>query len=107
MSFQVGMAKGKFQGVMTPTTPSGTRTDIAHLSGISLGVVTPCMRRPSPAAWKAMSMPSCTSPPASASTLPISRVIARARSCLRARMISPARNTISARRGAGVRRQAA
>ena len=50
ISFQDGIANGKFQGVMTPTTPIGARTDIAHLLGISLGVVTPYMRRPSPAA---------------------------------------------------------
>ncbi len=50
MSFQEGIANGKFHGVMTPTTPIGTRADIAHLSRISLGVVTPYMRRPSPAA---------------------------------------------------------
>jgi len=54
-----------------------------------------------------MSMPSCTSPRVSMRIFPISRVIARASSSLRARMISPARNTISARRGAGVRRQVA
>jgi hypothetical protein len=56
--FQVGTAKGKFHGVITPTTPTGTRVDIAHLLGISLGVVTPNMRRPSPAARYAMSTPS-------------------------------------------------
>ncbi len=50
ISFQLGIANGKFQGVITPATPIGERTDIAHLSGISLGVVTPYMRRPSPAA---------------------------------------------------------
>jgi len=50
MSFHDGIAKGKFHGVTTPTTPIGARTDIAHLLGISLGVVTPYMRRPSPAA---------------------------------------------------------
>ena len=53
-----------------------------------------------------MSMPSCTSPRVSTRILPISRVIARARSSLRARMSSPARKTISARLGAGVSRQA-
>ena len=50
MIFQVGIANGKFHGVMKPHTPIGERTDIAHLFGISLGVVTPYMRRPSPAA---------------------------------------------------------
>jgi hypothetical protein len=51
-----------------------------------------------------MSMPSCTSPRVSIRILPISRVIDRANSSLRARMISPARKTISARLGAGVNR---
>src|SRR5262249_56893264 len=50
ISFQEGIANGKFQGVITPTAPIGARIDIAHLLGISLGVVTPYMRRPSPAA---------------------------------------------------------
>ena len=39
--FHVGTANGKFHAVITPTTPTGTRTLIAHLLGISLGVVTP------------------------------------------------------------------
>jgi len=39
--FHVGTANGKFHAVITPTTPIGTRTLIAHLFGISLGVVTP------------------------------------------------------------------
>src|SRR5262249_61566874 len=49
ISFQEGIANGKFQGVITPATPIGLRTDIAPLFGISLGAVTPYMRRPSPA----------------------------------------------------------
>ena len=48
-SFQLGMAMGKFHGVMRPTTPTGMRTLMANLSGSSLGVVTPKSRRPSPA----------------------------------------------------------
>src|SRR5262249_3968972 len=47
--FQDGIAIGKFQGVMTPQTPSGWRTDIANLSRNSEGTVWPYMRRPSPA----------------------------------------------------------
>src|SRR2546427_531916 len=43
------MATGKFHGVMTPTTPSGARTQYAALWGISLGAVEPCRRRPAPA----------------------------------------------------------
>ncbi len=48
-SFQPGIAIGKFQGVMMPTTPIGLRIAIANLSGISDGTVWPNRRRPSPA----------------------------------------------------------
>ena len=47
--FQHGMAIGKFQGVMSPATPMGSRMLIAHLSGSSEGTVSPNSRRPSPA----------------------------------------------------------
>ena len=47
--FQAGMAMGKFHGVMRPATPIGSRTLMAHLSGSSLGTVSPKRRRPSPA----------------------------------------------------------
>ena len=47
--FQLGMAMGKFHGVIAPTTPTGWRTLIWNLSGISDGVVWPKRRRPSPA----------------------------------------------------------
>ena len=63
---------------MIPAIPIGWRMLIAHLSGSSDGVVSPNIRRPSPAIRYAMSMPSWTSPRASDRTLPISRVIARA-----------------------------
>ena len=85
--FQQGIATGKFQGVMSPATPSGSRMLIAHLSGSSDGTVSPKSRLPSPAMRKAMSMPSWTSPRASAMTLPISALIACAtRSLFSARM---------------------
>ena len=48
-SFQPGIATGKFQGVISPTTPIGRRMAMANLSGISDGTVMPNMRRPSPA----------------------------------------------------------
>ena len=47
--FQVGIAIGKFHGVITPTTPTGIRTLIWNLSGSSRRVVWPKRRRPSPA----------------------------------------------------------
>ena len=43
------MAIGKFQGVITPTTPIGMRMLMLNLSGSSDGVVWPKRRRPSPA----------------------------------------------------------
>ena len=47
--FHEGIAIGKFQGVIRPAMPTGCRTDIWNLSGISDGVVWPNCRRPSPA----------------------------------------------------------
>ena len=41
MSFHEGIAIGKFHGVIKPQTPTGWRTHIANLSGISAGVVKP------------------------------------------------------------------
>ncbi len=46
--FHDGIAIGKFQGVITPTTPIGMRTDMLNLSRSSDGVVWPNRRRPSP-----------------------------------------------------------
>ena len=46
--FQDGMAIGKFQGVIAPTTPTGILTDIWNLSRSSEGVVWPNRRLPSP-----------------------------------------------------------
>jgi hypothetical protein len=103
IDFQHGIAIGKFQGVMIPATPIGWRIDIAHLSGSSLGTVSPTIRRPSPAIRNAMSMPSWTSPRASAMTLPISRLIAWLRRSLCSAISAPKRYRISPRLGAGVR----
>ena len=49
MIFHDGIAIGKFHGVIIPTTPSGSRTDIANLLGSSDGTVWPKSLRPSPA----------------------------------------------------------
>ena len=46
--FQEGIAIGKFQGVITPTTPIGWRMLMLNLSRSSEGVVWPKSRRPSP-----------------------------------------------------------
>ena len=49
ISFQDGIATGKFHGVIAPTTPIGWRTLMFHLSRSSDGVVWPKRRLPSPA----------------------------------------------------------
>ena len=105
--FQVGMARGKFQGVMQPMTPSGSRRVSAALFLSSEGTVSPKGRRPKPAAYLPMSIASWTSPRASLRTLPISWVISRASSSFRCSIRRPARRMISPRAGAGVRRQPA
>ena len=47
--FQEGMAMGKFQGVMSPATPTGMRTESWNLLASSEGLLWPNCRRPSPA----------------------------------------------------------
>src|SRR6185369_7839195 len=49
ISFHEGIAIGKLKGVIKPHIPTGWRTHIANLFGISAGVVNPWRRRPSPA----------------------------------------------------------
>ena len=103
--FQDGTAIGKFQAVIMPQTPIGWRSDIANLSRSSDGTVWPYMRRPSPAINCAMSTASCTSPRVSSRIFPISRVIVCASASLRSDNIWAALYKISARFGAGTRRQ--
>ena len=105
MIFQDGIAIGKFHGVMIAATPIGWRTDIANLSRSSDGTVWPYCRRPSPAMKNVMSIASWTSPRVSSRTLPISRVMSRASASLRSAINWAARNSSSARRGAGTSRQ--
>ena len=105
IAFHIGMAMGKFQGVMSPATPMGSRMLMAHLSGSSEGTVSPNSRRPSPAIRNAISMASWTSPRASSRTLPISAVMADARRSLCCASSAPKAYRISPRRGAGVARQ--
>src|SRR5215207_3623005 len=47
--FQIGMATGKFQGVTHATTPSGCLIVYAKFKGSSEGIVSPFIRRDSPA----------------------------------------------------------
>src|SRR6188508_554959 len=60
--FQMGMATGKFQGVTQATTPSGCLIVYAKLSGSSEGIVSPFMRRDSPAQNSATLIERCSSP---------------------------------------------
>ena len=101
-SFHVGIAIGKFHGVMSPTMPIGWRTVSESLRGSSEGTVSPTGARDWPAMKKAKSMPSCTSPRASLSVLPISRVISRASSSFSRSSARPMRRSRSPRRGMGV-----
>ena len=48
-SFHAGMALGKFQGVMSPTTPIGLRSANMCTRSRSEGTSMPGMREPSPA----------------------------------------------------------
>ena len=48
-SFQAGMALGKFQGVIRPTTPMGLRRANMWTRSRSLGTSMPGRREPSPA----------------------------------------------------------
>ena len=56
--FHAGIAIGKFQGVISPTSPTGSRIVMHILSGSSDGTVFPNIRRPSPAAYSKKSMTS-------------------------------------------------
>ncbi len=88
--------------MIIPITPIGRNTVMQNLSFNSEVVVSPNIRRPSPAAYRVISMASWTSPRVSARTLPISMVIRAARSSLRSSSIRAALNSTSARPGGGV-----
>ena len=103
-TFHAGSAQGKFQGVMTATTPSGCRIVHRRVVGISDGRVLPPRRNPSPEYHSSRLMPFSTSPRASPSTLPSSRVSSRASASSRDRAISAARASTRPRSGGGVAR---
>ncbi len=104
--FQDGMATGKFHGVIIPTTPTGCRVVQAILSASSEGTRLPHRGPALPGDEAAMSMASCTSPPASMRTLPASRLTSSASSALRAASTSAAAAITSARAGTGTSAQA-
>ena len=70
------MATGKFQGVISETTPSGSRSVKHSVLGTSLCTASPHSRQPSPAMNSTTFIDLTDSPRASAMDLPSSRVIA-------------------------------
>jgi hypothetical protein len=87
-TLRVIMAIGKFQGVIAAHTPIGCFITITRRSGIQLGMTSPYVRLPSSANHSMNEAPYTTSPRASASGLPCSLVISRARSSACARIRS-------------------
>ena len=75
-----GTMTGKLNGVMPATTPSGWRSECESTPEDTDGVASPLSRWPRPQANSTTSRPRVTSPVASESTLPCSRVISAARS---------------------------
>src|SRR5258708_2240746 len=104
--FQTGIETGKFQGAIAATTPRGCLSVYAKFFGSSLGRVSPPTRRPSPAMNSRMLMDFWTSPSASFSVLPSSRVIKRASSSFCCSINAAAFAITRLRTGAGVSRQA-
>src|SRR6185503_1658078 len=72
--FQIGIATGKFQGVTHATTPIGCLIVYAKFKGSSEGIVSPFIRRDSPAQNSATLIERCNSPRDSAIVLPSSCV---------------------------------
>ena len=77
-----GTMIGKLNGVMPATTPSGIRMLCESTPPDTCGVFSPLSRWPRPQANSITSSPRVTSPRASSSTLPCSRVISAASSSL-------------------------
>ena len=101
--YQDGTATGKLPAVMMAATPTGTRNVNSCLSGISEGTVCPYSRRPSPRKKSQVSTISCTSPRASVSGLPTSRVTSRASASKLSRTSRPRLAITCPRTGAGTR----
>mmetsp|Transcript_21084 Transcript_21084/g.65352 ORF Transcript_21084/g.65352 Transcript_21084/m.65352 type:complete len:351 (-) Transcript_21084:421-1473(-) len=78
--FRVIIAMGKFHGVMAPTTPTGCLRLTMRRPPTGLCRTSPVTRRPSSANHSTKEAPYATSPRASASGLPCSAVMMRARS---------------------------
>lgn len=95
--FQAGMAMGKFQGVMRPTTPMASRVTSTPTPGRTEGRLSPPGRRASPAKNLKMLPARATSPMASGRVLPSSRASRSPSSARRARISVPTASRISKR----------
>src|SRR5579864_3088860 len=89
------MAIGKFQGVIRPTTPTGSRVTSTSTPGRTEGSFSPGGRRHSPEKNRKICAARTVSATPSASVLPSSRASRRPSSSLRARISSPTRLRIS------------
>src|SRR5579863_9430205 len=72
---QSGTMHGKLNGVMPTATPSGWNSLHESIEGPTLLEYSPLSNSGAPQAYSMFSMPRCTSPMASLSTLPCSSVI--------------------------------
>ena len=95
--FQAGIAMGKFQGVIRPTTPTGSRVTSTPTPGRTEGTTSPPTRSASPAKNLKMLPARATSPMASGRVLPSSRASRSPSSALRARISAPAASRMSKR----------
>src|SRR4051812_34194770 len=88
---------GKFQGVIRPTTPTGSRVTSTPTPGRTEGTTSPPERSASPAKNLKMLPARATSPIASGSVLPSSRASRSPSSLRRARISLPAASRMSKR----------
>ncbi len=95
--FHAGIASGKFQGAISPITPTGSRVISTSMPGRTEGISSPPARSTSPAKNLKMCPARVASPTASGSVLPSSEASSRPSSSLRARISLPARSRMSLR----------
>jgi len=95
--FQAGIAIGKFQGVIRPTTPIGSRVTSTLMPGRTEGMISPAVRRASPAKNLKICPARTASPVASGSVLPSSRASSSPSSARRARISVPTKSSASKR----------
>src|SRR6195952_1838423 len=101
----IGTMAGKLKGEITPTTPSGWRSEDTSTLVEAFSLMLPLSRCERPQANSTISWPRDTSPSASSSTLPCSDVMISASSPLRALSNSRKANRICVRRASEMSRQ--